>query len=169
MFSLPRLVAADGQSEDLLQKLRLAESAEAAQRLENQLMTHWSKSGSPAMDLLYQRGHDALAAGRQREAAEHFQALTDHAPDFAEGWHGLALTYFKQERLGPAALALEQVLRLNPDHFAAVRGVGALHEQLGNPALAYKAYEQVLEARPFDSDVTEALERLKPEVQGQAL
>ena len=62
--------------------------------------------------------------------------------------------------------ALEHVLAENPQHFGALRGVAAIHEQLGNESLAYDAYTRVLELRPFDDEVTDALERLAGQVQG---
>ena len=126
----------------------------------------WSKSGSAAMDLLLKRGRDALEVNDTGAAIEHLTALTDHAPEFAEGWHTLALAYYQAEMIGPSMDALEHALALNPQHFGALRGVGSVHEQLGNDALAYDAYTQVLELRPFDEQVTEALERLSGRVQG---
>ncbi|CUH76222.1 tetratricopeptide repeat protein [Tropicibacter naphthalenivorans] len=169
MISLPAGLWAQTRADDLLDQLAQAENAEIAQRLENQLFTEWSKSGSAAMDLLLKRGQDALAVDNLSAATEHFRALTDHAPEFAEGWHGLALAYYQAERFGPAMEALERVLALNPHHFAALKGVGALNEQTGNPFLAYEAYEQVLQLRPHDSEVIEAMKRLEVEVKGVQL
>ncbi|MFZ7090060.1 tetratricopeptide repeat protein [Primorskyibacter sp. 2E233] len=169
MISLPLGASAESRAEELLRQLGAAEDAAAADRLERQIIDEWSKSGSAAMDLLLKRGNDALEVQKFAEAAEHFRALTDHAPDFAEGWHGLALAYYQAERYGPAMDALERVLALNPHHFAALRGVGAVHEQTGHPALAYEAYQRVLEIRPYDEDVMKALERLEREVKGVTL
>ncbi|WP_425098621.1 tetratricopeptide repeat protein [Tropicibacter sp. S64] len=169
MFSLPQVAWAESRAEQLMQELSQAEDATAAQRLETQLIDEWSKSGSPAMDLLLRRGRNALETGKFDEAAEHFRALTDHAPDFAEGWHGLGLAYYRSEQLGPAMDALEHVLALNPHHFGALRGVGAVQEQLGHPVLAYEAYQRVLELRPHDEDILSALKRLEVDVKGVTL
>ncbi|MDA7425281.1 tetratricopeptide repeat protein [Thalassococcus lentus] len=170
MISIPCHAAwAESRADELLQELAQAKDATTAQRLENQVIDEWSKSGSPAMDLLLKRGHDALEVKQVDAALEHFRALTDHAPEFAEGWHGLALAYFQAERFGPAMDALERVLALNPQHFGALRGVGAIHEQTGKQALAYDAYERVQEMRPHDEDITKALERLEKTVKGVPL
>ena len=75
--------------------------AQAAGRIEREIWNEWSKSGSPAMDLLLQRGRDAMAAGDMGAAIEHFTALTDHAPDFAEGWTARATAYFQAAEWGP--------------------------------------------------------------------
>lgn len=167
MFSIPATSAyAESRAERLMNDLSQAEDATSAQRLEKQILDEWSKSGSPAMDLLLKRGRDALEINDFAAAAEHFRALTDHAPEFAEGWHGLALAYYRAERLGPAMDALERVLVLNPQHFAALRGIGALQEEIGRPVLAYEAYERVLVLRPHDPDVIKAMERLERTVKG---
>jgi tetratricopeptide (TPR) repeat protein len=160
---------AGGDVDSLLERLAQAEDAAAAQRLERQVIEAWSQSGSPSMNLLLRRGQDALERGEHAVAAEHFRALTDHAPGFAEGWHGLALAYYNAERFGPAMDALERVLAIEPRHFGALRGIGAIQEQVDRPELAYRAYERVLALRPHDAQVREALDRLDREVRGTAL
>ncbi|WP_375257175.1 tetratricopeptide repeat protein [Citreimonas sp.] len=170
LVSLPVAAQTDGTDvESLLESLAQADSDTAAERLERQVITEWSKSGSPAMDLLLRRGKDALERSEFDVASEHFGALTDHAPDFAEGWLGLAQAYYGAERFGPAMDALERVLALEPRHFGALRGVASIHEQVDRPALAYRAYERVLELRPHDPEVQQALERLERQVRGIAL
>jgi len=68
--------------DELFAELSEADARRAA-RIEREIWAEWSKSGSPAMDLLLQRGRDALAEGDYALAIEHLTALTDHAPDFA--------------------------------------------------------------------------------------
>ena len=154
---------------DLLRELAEAETEQAAERLERQVRQEWAKSGSATMDLLLKRGEDAMEVDDSAAAIEHLTALTDHAPDFAEGWHALALAYYRVEKFGPAADALERTLTLNPNHFGALRGLGAIFEQVDKPKLAYDAYSRVLTLRPHDSNVMEALERLELRVTGTSL
>lgn len=161
--------AQQASAADLLDQLAEAEDARAADRLERQVRQEWSKSGSAAMDLLLKRGQDALDVDNIDAALEHLRALTDHAPDFAEGWHTLALAYYRADQFGPAADALERTLALNPVHFGALRGMGAIFEQVDKPHLAYDAYSRVLTLRPHDSDVIDALERLERQVIGQTI
>jgi len=168
MYSIPGAALAD-RAADLLADLRAAPDAAQAERLEKELRLEWSKSGSAAMDLLLKRGRDALEVQDTAAAIEHLTALTDHAPGFAEGWAELALAYYSAEMLGPSMDALEHTLALNPDHFGALQGVAAIYEQLGDTGLAYRAYSQVLDLRPHDETVTEAMQRLETEVRGTAL
>ncbi|MFZ5965099.1 tetratricopeptide repeat protein [Thalassococcus sp. BH17M4-6] len=169
-FSLPQPGFAQDADRTAALLADLAQADEAdARRLEKEIRLEWSKSGSAAMDLLLKRGRDALEVNKVEAAIEHFTALTDHAPDFAEGWHGLAQAYFHADMYGPTADALERTLALNPHHFGAMRGLGAIFEALDKPALAYDAYSRVLELRPHDPDVTEALDRLDLAVKGTTL
>jgi len=163
------VLAQEDRLSELLDELAGAEDARTAARLEKQVQQEWSKSGSASIDLLLKRGEDALEVDNLDAAIEHLTALTDHAPEFAEGWHTLALAYYRVEKFGPAAGALERALALNPHHFGALRGLGAIFEQVNRPHLAYDAYSRVLNLRPHDSGAIDALERLERRVNGQTL
>lgn len=170
MFSIP-LQAQEADLTDesvLLDRLAQADRAEAIQ-LDRQLQALWGKSGSPAMDLLLKRGRDAIEAEEYRAAIEHLTALTDHAPGFAEGWYARALAYYSADLLGPALADLEQALALNPNNYNAIRGLAAIFEVFGDTKRAYEVYQRVLAIHPHHEEVTKALERLKPEIAGQAL
>jgi len=102
-------------------------------------------------------------------AIEHLTALTDHAPEFAEGWHLRASAYFDAGLYGPALADLERALRLNPNNYNAIIGLGAMFETFEDPARAYEAYLRAQAIHPNHEEVGKALERLKPEVEGKAL
>ena len=152
----------------LLQRLSEA-GPEDATRIARQIKRNWARSGSASTDLLLKRGNDALKAKKPRIALEHLTALTDHAPNFAEGWHTRASAFYQQDMYGPAVADLEQALRLNPFHFDAIQGLGAVFEQLGDHEGAYEAYKQVIAIHPHHTAVLEAMERLEDKVRGPAL
>jgi tetratricopeptide (TPR) repeat protein len=167
MFSIPSTgLAADQES--LLSELAQADKADAI-RIDRELRAMWDKSGSSAMDLLLRRGREALEEGDTRAAIEHLTALTDHAPDFAEGWHMRAQAYFQAELYGPAVADLERTLALNPDHYNAIFGLGALLERFGDETRAYDAYERVKDLHPFHEEVDAALQRLENRAKGTSL
>lgn len=136
-------------------------------RVERQVVTEWSKSGSPAMDLLLQRGRDALREDDAQAALDHLTALTDHAPDFAEGWNAQATALFRAGHHGPAMDALSRVLALNPNHFGALAGVGTILAETGNKKAALAAYQAALAIHPHLEKVREAAERLERDLSGQ--
>ncbi|TAG17015.1 MAG: hypothetical protein EAZ40_12475, partial [Rhodobacterales bacterium] len=63
----------------LLTRLQSA-GADEAGRIETEIWIEWSKSGSPALDLLLQRGRVAMAVGEFGLAVEHFTAIIDQDP-----------------------------------------------------------------------------------------
>lgn len=170
MYSIPlNAQTADLQDEaELLTALATADDAES-KRLDRQLRAMWSKSGSASIDLLLKRGRDALEVADIPTAIEHLTALTDHAPDFAEGWHARASAYFAAELYGPAMSDLEQALRLNPNNYNAIFGLGAILETFDKEKLAYEAYQRVLALYPHHEDATQAVERLKTQIEGRSL
>ena len=154
--------------DDLFARLKEADAA-AAGRIERQIWSEWSKSGSPAMDLLLQRGRDAMAAGKTDEAIEHFTALTDHAPDFAEGWNARATAYFQAGLYGPSVADIARTLVLNPRHFGALSGLGTIYEQIDNPEKALQVYRAALAIHPQLTGVLSSVERLEKAVKGTDL
>jgi len=154
--------------DDLFDRLIGAEGREAG-KIEREIWIEWSKSGSPAMDLLLERGRDAMAAGDPDVALEHLTALTDHAPDFAEGWNARATAYFQTGDYGPSISDIGKVLTLNPRHFGALAGLGMIFEQLDRPEQALEVYRAALAINPHLATVKEAVGRLEKTATGQDL
>jgi tetratricopeptide (TPR) repeat protein len=158
--------------ETILDRLyqELAEAdAESYVRVEQQIITEWGKSGSPAMDLLLRRGNDALDDGAPDIAVEHFSALVDHAPDFAEGHYARATSYYLLGLTGPALEDIRQALALNPRHFEAMRGLATILEELQRPQDAIELYQMILKINPQSTDVQQSKARLQLQLEGQAL
>ncbi|MDU8927503.1 hypothetical protein RXV86_08920 [Alisedimentitalea sp. MJ-SS2] len=166
-FSAPVAAQSEGM-DDLFARLKSAEPADAA-LIEREIEMEWRKSGSPAMDLLLKRGREAMEAEDFAAAIDHFTALSDHAPGFAEGWHGRAQAYVRTERMGPAVADLKRVLSINPRQFHAIYGLGTLFEQIDRPDQAYDAYRLVLDLYPHHEDAQERLNRLEKDVNGVEL
>ncbi len=137
--------------------------------VEKKIWRIWKKSGSAAMDLLLQRGHEALSAGRINDAIGHFSALIDHAPEFAEGWNARATAFFVADRYGLSIADIQQTLALNPRHFGAMAGLGNILERMDRPKRALKAYKLAQEIHPHRPDVRKAVERLTKQVEGTSL
>lgn len=162
------VLAQTAKLDALFERLLTAESREAA-KVEQEIWIEWSKSGSPAMDLLLERGRLAMSAGAPEVAIEHLTALVDHAPEFAEGWNARATAYFQIGQYGPSISDIGHVLQLNPRHFGALAGLGAMFEALDRPEKALEVYRAALAIHPRLPGVLEAVERLETEVGGQDL
>ncbi len=121
------------------------------------------------MDLLLERGRDAMAAGALDEAIEHLTALTDHAPEFAEGWNARATAYFQAGLFGPSVDDIQRTLALNPRHFGALSGLGMILEQLDYPERALEAYREVQAIHPHSRGIEDKILRLEEKVGGTSL
>ena len=155
--------------DDLFSRLQATANTEEARRIEQEIWIEWSKSGSAAMDLLLERGRRALDEGQTQLAVEHFTALTDHAPDFAEGWNARATAYYMAGEFGPSIADIGHVLTLNPRHFGALSGLAMILEESGKPEKALEVYKAALAIHPHLQGATEAVERLETEAEGQEL
>ncbi len=160
---------ADSRDEEALLRQLAQATPEQAVGLDRQLQALWSQSGSASADLLLERGREALDDGDIEAAIEHLTALTDHAPEFAEGWHARASAFFGIDRFGMAAADLEHALTLNPNNYQAIYGLGLIFEVVGKPDQALEAYSRALAIHPHHEEVTNAMNRLKPQVEGKAL
>lgn len=167
-FAVSAVSADQAKLDDLLTRLASSEQAESW-RIEQEIWIEWSKSGSAAMDLLLQRGRDAMEAGEIETAIAHLTALTDHAPDFAEGYNARATAYFQAGEFGPSVADIARTLTLNPRHFGALAGFGMILEQTGQPDRALKVYQAALAIHPHLAGVLDAVERLKTEAHGRDL
>jgi len=162
------LFAQSEKLNELFSELKVAEGGEIS-RLEKEIWSEWSKSGSAAMDLLLERGRKAMAAGDMAAAIEHLSALTDHAPEFAEGWNARATAYFAVGLLGPSIDDIQRTLALNPRHFGAISGLASIFERIGDPEQALKAYRQVQAIHPNQQQLKETIQRLQIQVGGAEL
>jgi len=151
---------------DALYELLRSDDLEDYEAVEAKIELEWSKSGSDAMDLLLDRGRRALEAGDIWTAIDHFTALTDHAPDFAEGWNARATAYFHADLFGPAMDDLEHALALNPRNFQALAGLGIVLREMGMTQTALEAFERAHELTPHRPDLVEAIAELEAELGG---
>ena len=166
-FAFPA-AAQDTSLDDLFRALKQADAVDAP-KIVDKIWREWSKSGSPAMDLLLERGRRAIEAEDTTRAIEHLTALIDHAPDFAEAYHARATAFFNAGLYGPALDDLRMALALNPRHFGALTGLALILEDLGRREAALEAWRAVQALNPQQENLKSALSRLEREVEGPAL
>jgi tetratricopeptide (TPR) repeat protein len=161
LWLAPPALAQDDAELDALFAQLAEPGREDWERIESEITRIWSKSGSPAMDLLLKRGNEALEAEDYPAAVEHFSALIDHAPDFAEGWNARATAYYLMGEYSLSIADVEHVLALNPRHFGALAGLAYMLEALGEPELALKALHAAQALNPNRPNINDAAARLE--------
>ncbi|WP_240610941.1 tetratricopeptide repeat protein [Oceaniglobus ichthyenteri] len=161
-------VAQQAELDDLFAALKTAD-AQTAEPIAQKIWDEWSKSGSPAMDLLLARGREMIEQGDVVLAIQHFSALIDHAPDFAEAYNARATALYQMNRFGESLADVQMALALNPRHFAALSGFGTLLEELGYNAQALQAWRAVAEIYPASPSAAKAIARLTVIAEGVEL
>jgi tetratricopeptide (TPR) repeat protein len=167
LFSLPGFAQTE-KLDELFQQLRTP-GLQNYDLVESEIWTEWSTSGSPAMDLLLQRGRTAMEAQDWPTAIGFFSALVDHAPEFAEGWNARATAYFNAGLYGPSVEDIRHVLALNPRHFGALAGLAMILEELGRPEEALRAWQEIEALTPMKASVKDSIKRLEVTIGGQKL
>ena len=168
LFSALPVAAQDDEVEVLLEQLAQPDVSNW-EIIEHDIWALWSKSGSDAMDLLLERGQKAIEDGEYGKAIEHLTALTDHAPDFAEGWNARATAYFHAGLYGPSIEDIRRTLILNPRHFGALTGLGMILEEMQLPDDALYAFRQAQILHPHRPSIQENVTRLEQRVTGTDL
>lgn len=127
---------------------------------ETEILRLWSMSGSASMDVLLQRGVAALDEGDLPSALAHLTALTDHAPDFAEGWAARGAAFAGALQFGPAAADLARALALEPRHFPSLTLLCGMLEDMGSHDVATEACQLSLTIHPNQPEAIDTLSRL---------
>lgn len=153
----------------LFAELGEADNEEAARALERAIQSVWLSSGSPSIDLLMDRGLDALGEDDTDRAYFYFDEVVTLAPGFAEGWNKRAAIHYLREDYAAALHDLEQALRLEPRHYEALAGLGVILEDLGDKKGALEAYRRALKLDPWLRNGETRIAPLELEVEGRGI
>ncbi len=161
--------AADDGREDLLfERLLTADTATAAE-IERQILRLWSDSGSPALNLLLQRGRRAIRRRNHRAAIEHFTALTDHAPEFAEGWNARATAWYLMGEHEMSLADIAKTLSLNDRHFGAMAGLAMIMEHYGDHVGALEVYWEIEKIFPSRIGLADKIAQLLEKIAEESI
>ncbi|MDG4649966.1 tetratricopeptide repeat protein [Roseibacterium sp. SDUM158017] len=168
LCGFPAVAVAQPTADELLDRLAQPDLRNW-EVVENQVYQAWSRSGSPSADYLLRRGRDAMERDDLQAAYDHLTALTDHAPDFAEGWNARATLLYQMGDYGPSIADIQRVLALEPRHFAALTGLGIMLEEMGEHETALQAFRQAHAIHPHRPDIEQAIGRIEQELEGRTL
>jgi tetratricopeptide (TPR) repeat protein len=152
---------------DLYGQLRSARDATAAELITEAIEEAWRISGSDTVDLLMSRVDSFVLAADLDVALEVLDAVTEIAPDDAEGWHQRAIVSFMKKDYERALSDLKRALAIDPKHYKAIHDLGVVLQQTGDKKGALEAYRKALDVNPFLEQARQAAEELAREVDGQ--
>jgi tetratricopeptide (TPR) repeat protein len=157
----------DPELDALFTQLAQAPDADAAAPVEQAIRGRWLSSGSPTVDVLLERAAAAESEGDSELAIRFLDEATDLAPDFAETWNRRANLAYRAEDYSGAVAAIQETLKREPRHFAALGGLGLIYEELGQQRAALEAFRAALAVHPFYEVALEGVRRLEPRVDGR--
>jgi tetratricopeptide (TPR) repeat protein len=155
-------------SEDqLFAQLKKVERPEDAHPIEQKLIGLFRASGSPSVDLLMTRANAALATADNKTARKLIEAVTQIAPNYAEGWHARAGMEQADGDDTAALVSLQKVVLLNPRNFNALDELGDMLQDYGDKAGALKLYRRALEIDPQLEGAGHKVRELTQSVEGR--
>lgn len=128
--------------------LRDAPDEPGAQLVEQRIRQLLAARASPSVVLLLARGQRNLAGSHPEEALEDFDAAITLSPEATDPWFGRALAAHAAGDAPAALRDLQQVLLLEPRHWAALQQLAAWQEEAGNAAGALRSFEAALAIHP---------------------
>jgi len=109
-----------------------------------------------------------MEAQLPEEALEDFDAALTLDPGFAEAWHLRAQAHARAGDAAAAGRDLQEVLRLEPRHWAALLSLSALQEEAADAAAALRSLEAALAINPKMPGGQERLRDLRRKAEGDA-
>lgn len=153
--------------DDLFARLAAAKDADEAKGVSGLIERRWMRSGSDTADLLLSRALEALQADDQPLAIELLDRVVALQPGWAEAWNKRATVFFMMGDYTRSMSDLREVLTLEPRHFSALAGMGAVFSATGDDKHAYLAYKKALAINPWLEEVKQAVEKMAPEYEGR--
>lgn len=157
----------DPELDRLFVQLAAAPDEAAATTVERAIWTRWADSGSPTVNVLLERANAASDAGDNNLALRFLDQASTLAPNYAEPWNRRANIAYRAEDYSGAIAAIQETLKREPRHFAAMAALGMIYEELGQPRAALEAYRAALAVHPHYEVARQGVRRLEPRVDGR--
>lgn len=160
-------VREDPALDALFVQLAAAPDDGAAARVEAEIWVRWADSGSPTVNILLERAAAAETAGDSERALSFLDRASALAPEFAEPWNRRANLAYEADDYSGAIAAIQETLKRQPRHFAAMAALGLIYEELGQNRAALDAFRSALAIHPHYEAARQGVARLEPRVDGR--
>lgn len=145
----------------LFARLRLARTEDEAKKAEEAIWKLWMTSDSPTAEVLLGQASAAMAAKQFDASLQILDSLVEVHPDFAEAWNRRATLYFLLGRTRESLADIDTVLDLEPRHFGALSGRGAIYQKEKNFSAAMVAFRDALAVNPTMSSIKKAIKQIE--------
>lgn len=155
--------------DELLARLAAAKDGDEAEGIVSAIDRLRLQSGSDTCDLLMARAVATMEGGNYPVSLSLLDAIVGLRPEWAEGWNKRATARYLSGDAKGAMADIAQTLARDPRHLGALAGLGTILEDAGQREQALRAYERALAIAPQWRPASEAAERVKAALAGQAL
>jgi tetratricopeptide (TPR) repeat protein len=155
--------------DQLFEKLAASNGSQPAERIEQEILRRFNRSGSATSDLLLTWAAEAIEDKDYPLALDVLDQIIVLKPDFAEAWNKRATVYYLTDNYSAALADIRQTLALEPRHFGALSGFGLILEEMDRKEEAIRVFKRTLEINPHLDKVRESLERLEKETAGDSI
>jgi tetratricopeptide (TPR) repeat protein len=153
----------------LFQRLKTSSDNEEAEGIADAIERVWFDSGSDTADLLMARALIAEKSNNYPVGRELLGKIVEIDPNWAEAWNELAVTRVLANDEFGAMDDIAHALALEPRHFGALAGLGALLLKSGDKKGALQVFRRVLQLYPRLDPVRSIVDRLTIQVDGRDL
>jgi len=164
---LTQRIVAELSLDELFAKLPENAKTPAGERIEQEILRRFSRSGSATADLLMSWAVEAMEEKDYPLALDVLDQIIVVKPDFAEAWNKRATVYFLTDDYASSLSDIRQTLALEPRHFGALAGFGMILQSMDRKQEAMRVLKRALEINPRLDNVQESLDRLEKEVGGE--
>ena len=147
--------------DQLFGTLHGTQDLEVAQTAEAKIRAIWSHDSTDDAVQLLAQASVAMQVGDFKSAEPLLDKLVQDHPEFSEAWNRRATMYYMQGRFKESLADIAKVLALEPRHFGALSGKGAVLRALGKPAEALVAMKEALTIDPNIAGLKDAIEELQ--------
>lgn len=158
-----------GRLDRLFGELKREHDPVIAEPIARQIWEEWNSSGSATVDLLMQWTNEAMGDSRMVTALDLVDQIIVLEPDYAEGWNRRATIHFLLGNYAKSMADITHVLELEPRHFGALSGMGAIFLATGNQEAALDAFTRSLNIYPADQNAQQRVIDLQEELAGEGI
>lgn len=155
--------------DDYFVELKRESDPGPAKRIADNIWSEWRVSGSATADQLMAWANEAMGDKRYFIALDLLDQVTVLMPDYAEGWNRRATLHYIMNNHSKSMSDINRVLALEPRHFGALMGMGAILSQAGRDQAALGAYLKVLEVYPAMREAQTRVGELTDEMSGDEI
>jgi tetratricopeptide (TPR) repeat protein len=158
---LTQRIVAELSLDELFAKLPENAKLPAGERIEQEILRRFNRSGSATADLLLGWAGEAMEEKNFTLALDVLDQILVIKPDFAEAWNKRATVYFLMDNYGASLSDIRETLALEPRHFGALAGFGMILKAMDKNDEAIRVLKRAIEINPRLENVQDAIDELE--------